>query len=164
MVTFCYVDGSLAKPSGFDTYLLQYGDLIAQLPLSRVIYIASDQRMFGQAARIFRRLLGAWWCGIQVGRGKTELQRLLEHFVPGSSSNNGTPVPSTSGNLINSVMSSRSLEGATMERYFANGKSKETVEWRGSNVAAKEPFALFDTYRLPHDYSFFGELTKGVPA
>jgi hypothetical protein len=30
-------------------------------------------------------------------------------------------------------------------------------------VAAKEPFALFDTYRLPHDYSFFGELTKGVP-
>ena len=27
--------------------------------------------MFGQAARIFRRLLGAWWCGIQVGRGKT---------------------------------------------------------------------------------------------
>jgi hypothetical protein len=119
--------------------------------------------MFGQAARIFRRLLGAWWCGIQVRRGKTE-QRLLEHFVPGSSSNNGTPVPSASGNLINSVMRSRCFEGATMERYFANGKSKETVEWRGANVAAKEPFAMFDTYRLPHDYSFFGELTKGVPA
>jgi hypothetical protein len=34
----------------------------------------------------------------------------------------------------------------------------------GSKVAAKEPFALFDTYRLPHDYLFFGELTKGVPA
>ncbi len=36
-----------------------------------------------------------------------------------------------------------------MERYFANGKSKETVEWRGANLPAKESFALFDTYRFP---------------
>jgi hypothetical protein len=68
VVTFCYVDGSLAKPSGFGTYLLQYGDLIAQLPLSRVIYVASDQRMFGQAARIFRRLLGVFGVGFSRAR------------------------------------------------------------------------------------------------
>ena len=80
VVTFCYIDGSISKPSGFDTYLIQYGDLIAQLRSSRVLYVASDQQMFAKARRIFSRLLGASSFGIRFGLGKVELQRLLEHF------------------------------------------------------------------------------------
>ena len=31
MVTFCYVDGNLSKPAGFDTHLLEYRDLFARV-------------------------------------------------------------------------------------------------------------------------------------
>ena len=39
VVGFCYVDGSIGKPSGFDTYLLQYKDLFSRLDRFGIIYI-----------------------------------------------------------------------------------------------------------------------------
>ena len=55
MVGFCYVDGSIGKPSGFDTYLLQYKDLFSRLDRFGIIYRSGDERMFPKAERIFRR-------------------------------------------------------------------------------------------------------------
>src|SRR5216683_2264338 len=42
VVWFCYVDGSTGKPSGFDTYLLQYRELFSRLDRFAVIYVAAD--------------------------------------------------------------------------------------------------------------------------
>jgi hypothetical protein len=43
VVCFCYIDGEVRKPSGFDTYLLHYRDLFARLGSFRVVYVAADE-------------------------------------------------------------------------------------------------------------------------
>jgi hypothetical protein len=40
VVCFCYIDGEVRKPSGFDTYLLQDRDLFARLGSFRMGYLA----------------------------------------------------------------------------------------------------------------------------
>ena len=79
VVAFCYVDGSIGKPSGFDTYLLQYRDLFSRLERFGIIYVAADERMFPKAERIFRRLCGN---GVRGGvlPGDPDIERLREHF------------------------------------------------------------------------------------
>ncbi len=63
VVGSCYIDGEVRKPSGFDTYLLQYRDLFARLDSFRVVYVTADQSMFLKAESIFSRLCGG------AGRG-----------------------------------------------------------------------------------------------
>jgi len=160
VVTFCYIDGSISKPSGFDTHLIQYGDLIAQLS-SRVIYVASDQQMFAKARRIFCRLLGVSSFGIRFGLGKVELQRLVEHF--------GTRQLFEQRNT--GSLSKRNLDQFRDEFEEFRGRDYEALyrQWQlqgdgaveAAQLSSKEPLALFDTYRLDHDYSFFGEITRG---
>lgn len=160
VVTFCYIDGSLSKPSGFDTYLLQYGDLVAQLSSSRVIYVASDQRMFAKAARIFSRLLGASSFGFRPGPGKVEVRRLLEHF---------------STRQLFEQRNTQSLDKQKLDQLrdeFEEFRSRDYEalyrQWQlqgecavaAAQVSTNEPPALFETYRLGHDYSFFGEITR----
>jgi hypothetical protein len=54
-----YGDGSIGKPSGFDTYLAQYKNLFSRLdPFWGIIYMNGDERLFPNAERIFGRLCG----------------------------------------------------------------------------------------------------------
>ena len=81
VVCSCYIDGDVRKPSGFDTYLLQYRDLLARLVSFRVVYVTVDQSMFPKAESIFSRLCGG------AGRGPNgmpldpEIRRLLDHVL-----------------------------------------------------------------------------------
>jgi len=53
VVSFCYVDGARAKPSGFETYLEHYRTLFSNLPAFEVVYVAIDPQIFPKAERIF---------------------------------------------------------------------------------------------------------------
>lgn len=75
VVGFCYVDGGTGKPSGFDTYLLQF----SRLDRFGIICVAADERRFAKAERIFRRLSGNGVEAVRVARG-TDIGRLREHF------------------------------------------------------------------------------------
>ncbi len=79
VVGLCYVDGSIGKPSGSDTYLAQYKDLFSRLERFGIIYIAGDERMFPKAERIFGRLCGNGPRAVYVPRDR-EIERLREHF------------------------------------------------------------------------------------
>jgi hypothetical protein len=79
VVTFCCVDGSMGKPSGFDTYLLQYRELFSRLQGFQVIYVAADERMFAKAEGIFRRLFGNGVETVRVARDP-DIERLRKHF------------------------------------------------------------------------------------
>jgi hypothetical protein len=56
VVGFCYVKRSIGKPSGFDTYPVQYRELFSRVEGFRVIYVAADEPMFPKAERTFRRM------------------------------------------------------------------------------------------------------------
>src|SRR5206468_2926121 len=58
VVTFCYVDEGTTTLSRFETYLAQYGGLLAALPEFRVIYVAATPTLFGGAKGAFERFLG----------------------------------------------------------------------------------------------------------
>jgi hypothetical protein len=161
VVTFCYIDGSVSKPSGFDTYLIQYGDLIAQLRSSRVIYVASDQQMFAKASRIFSRLLGSSSFGIRLGLGKVGVQRLLEHFATRQlfeQRNTGSLNKQSLDQLRAEFEEFRSRDYEALYRQWQL-EGDGAVE--AAQLSTKEPLALFDTHRLDYDYSFFGEITRG---
>ena len=164
VVTFCYIDGSVSKPSGFDTYLLQYGDLIAQLPSSRVIYVASDQRIFAKAARIFSQLLGASPFGFRLALGKGEVQRLLEHFNTRQLFEQRNTALFDKHKLDQLREEFEEFRGRDYEALYREWQVQGDSAVAGDQMSCKEPRALFETYLLPHDYSFFGELARVVAA
>jgi hypothetical protein len=76
VVSFCYVDGARAKPSGFDTYLEHYRAVFSSLSSFEVVYVAIDPQMFPRAERIFSQRF-------RTPLGNPEdplLARLREHF------------------------------------------------------------------------------------
>jgi hypothetical protein len=53
LVSFCYVDGARAKPSGFATYLGHYHALFSSLAAFELVYVAVDPQIFPKAERVF---------------------------------------------------------------------------------------------------------------
>ena len=80
VVTFCYVDGNLGKPAGFDTHLLEYISLFGRLESVQVVYVSTDQRTFAKAERIFRRLCETLAAKSARVPSDPDLGRLLGHF------------------------------------------------------------------------------------
>ena len=80
VVCFCYIDGEVRKPSGFDTYLLQYRDLLARLDLFRLVYVAAGEFMFPKAESIFSRLCAGFGRGPNGMPVDPEVRRMLDHF------------------------------------------------------------------------------------
>jgi hypothetical protein len=52
------LDGSVGKPAGLDTHLLEYRELFGRLESVQVVYVSTDEGKFAKAERIFRRLCG----------------------------------------------------------------------------------------------------------
>jgi hypothetical protein len=75
VVSFCYVDGARAKPSGFETYLEHYRAVFSSLSSFEVVYVAIDPQMFPKAERVFARCLRASLCSPDPLSA-----RLQEHF------------------------------------------------------------------------------------
>jgi len=76
VVSFCYVDGARAKPSGFETYLEHYRAVFSSLSSFEVVYVAIDPQMFPKAERVFARCFRAPLCNPE----DPLLAGLREHF------------------------------------------------------------------------------------
>ena len=162
VVWFCYVDGSMGKPSGFDTYLLQYRDLFSRLEGVRVIYVAADERMFAKAGRIFRRFCRNGSEGMRAVVD-ADIERLRNHFL----------ARDLFERRETSSFSKSRLDQLREELVEFGGPEHEALYqlWReqGDCVlgSGRDPLndgsGGFATYRLVHDYQLFGDLSRTMP-
>jgi len=163
VVWFCYVDGGTGKPSGFDTYLLQYRELFSRLDRFGIIHVAADKRMFPKAERIFRRLSGNGVEAVGVAKDP-DIERLREHFR----------ARDLFDRRETSSFDKSRLDRLREELNEIGGPQYEALyrQWReqGDYVLGDNPHSPgkgsggFATYRLDHDYQLFGELGRKISA
>jgi hypothetical protein len=69
--TFSYIDAGATSVCGFETYLDHYRSLFRELPLFRVVYIADQASLFGQAERLFHRFVNTGGEATEAADGGT---------------------------------------------------------------------------------------------
>jgi hypothetical protein len=153
VVSFCYVDGARARPSGFETYLEHYRAVFASLPLFEVVYVAIDQQMFPKAEHIFERCFQA-----PVGTPADPLvARLREHFR----------IRSLFESPGSRCLDQRHLDSFRDELEQYRGPRYEALyqQWKGNGNseprthAAPQPVRhAFRTWRVAGEYQLFGDL------
>jgi len=142
VVGFCYVDGSIGKPSEFDTYLLQYKDLFSRLDRFGIIYIAGEERMFPKAERnaVARalRVRDLFERRETSSFGKVGLDRLRDELTE-------------FGRL-------------EYEALYCEWRERDDCILGGGAESAGKRSGGFATYSVDHDYELFGELSRKIPA
>jgi hypothetical protein len=153
---------SIGKPSGFDTYLLQYKVLFSRLDGFGIIYMAADERMFAKAERTFRTLCRN--VGEEAPARDPDIERLREHFQ----------ARDLFGRREANSFGKARLDRLREELAEFGGPDYEALyrRWReqGDGVLGESPrrrgehLARFAIYRLSQDYELFGELSRKIPA
>jgi hypothetical protein len=158
VVGFCYVDASVGKPSGFDTYLLQYKDLFSRLDRFGVIYMAGDERIFPKAQRIFDRVCGNGTQAVSVPRDR-DFERLREHFRARDLFERRETSSFGKAGLDRLREELKEFGGPEYEALY--GQWQECGDCiLGSGLGTPERRSGgFATYRADHDYELFGELS-----
>jgi len=155
-VSFCYVDGARAKPSGFETYLEHYRAVFSSLSSFEVVYVAIDPQMFPKAERVFARCFRAPLCNPE----DPLLARLREHF------------------RIRELFERQGSRGLDQQRLDCfrdeleeyHGPQFEALyqRWKGEGNsglragAANDVRPVFRTWRVADEYQLFGDLTRGA--
>jgi len=152
VVSFCYVDGSIGKPSGFDTYMAQYRALFGRLADVRVIYVGADQHMFPKAGRIFRRF---YRNGAERLREHFRARDLFERRETASFGKSGLDL------LREELME---FGGPEYEAVYQRWQQQGDCVLGGDRHPLDDRSGDFATYRLDHDYKLFGDLSRKIPA
>jgi hypothetical protein len=123
VVTFCYVDGNLGKPAGFDTHLLEDRELFARLESVQMVYVSTTKGRSRRRNASFgaSRDAGSKICEGAVGSRSGSLTRAL----PRSRS------PRRAGDrvfrsLTDRGMSCGSSEAQNTRNFIRHGGSTET--------------------------------------
>lgn len=164
VVQFCYVDGSAGEPSGFDTHLIQYRDLFAQLRSFRVVYAASDPRMFTKAERMFSRLCGRFCNGAAEAPLDPERPRLLEYFRARDLFERRETSSFDKHRLDQLRDELEEFHGPEYEAWYRRWKQEGDTAVIASAKNWETGAASFSAYQLEHDYDLFGDLVRAVPA
>jgi hypothetical protein len=162
VVSFCYIDGSIRKPSGFDTYVMQYRELWARLHSVEVIYVSADRRMFSKAQRIVSRLTLASGMGLGVPTDP-DRRHLLEHFEMRNlfeRRETGTLDRAQLDQLRDDLVEFR---GSEYEALYQRWKSEGESTVLGCTGKDEGRCWSFRTFELSHDYELFGELVRAAP-
>jgi hypothetical protein len=163
VVCFCYIDGEVRKPSGFDTYLLQYRDLFARLDSFRVVYVAADESMFPKAERIFSRLCGG------SGRGGNgipldpEVRRLLDHFHDRDLLERRQTASFDKRQLDQLSDELREFRGPKYEVLYRHWQQQGEAAVCSAMGLGKGLSGTFVAYLVTNNYRFFGDLVRAVP-
>ena len=118
VVTFCYVDGNLGKPAGFDTHLLEYRELFGRLESVQVVYVSTDQRTFTKAERIFRHLCGTLAAKSARVPSDPDLDRLRGRVRARVLLEGARPRVSTNSSLTDCGMSCGSCEAPNTRNFI----------------------------------------------
>jgi hypothetical protein len=150
-VSFCYVDGSVGKPSGFSTYMGQYRALFGRLADVQVIYVAADQHLFPKAGRIFRRFY------------RNGGERLREHFRARDlfERRETTSFGKSRLDLLREELVE--FGGPEYEAVYQLWRKQGDSVLGGDRDALDDGSGHFATYRLDHHYELFGDLSSKVP-
>ena len=150
-VSFCYVDGSVGKPSGFSTYMGQYRALFGRLADVQVIYVAADQHLFPKAGRIFRRFY------------RNGGERLREHFRARDlfERRETTSFGKSRLDLLREELVE--FGGPEYEAVYQLWRKQGDSVLGGDRDPLDDGSGHFATYRLDHDYELFGDLSSKIP-
>jgi hypothetical protein len=163
VVCFCHIDGEVRKPSGFDTYLLQYRDLFARLGSFRVVYVAADESMFAKAERIFSRLCGASGRGPN-GIPDSEIRRPLDHFHDRDLLERRQTASFDKCQLDQLSDELRGFRGPKYEALYRHGQQQGGAAVLNAMALGGRLSGSLTTYLLTTDHRLFGDLWRMMPA
>jgi hypothetical protein len=153
LVSFCYIDGARAKPSGFETYLDHYRAVFSRLPSFEVVYVAIDPQIFLKAERVFAQCVPASLHHPQ----DPMLARLREHFRirelferQGSRSLDQQRLDCFRDEL-------EEYRGPKFEALYQQWKNEESLGV-GANAATHQGRRVFRSWRVADEYQIFGGL------
>jgi hypothetical protein len=160
-VGFCYVDGNIRRPSGFDTYIAQYRGLWSQLPAVEVVYVSADRRMFPRAEGMFGRMLGTEDSIARIEHSTRV--RLLKHFrvrdLLERRETRSLSLPALD-QLREELKEFSGPEYASLYgRWKAEGD--QVVIAAGQNDVPGKVYS-FSVFELWHNYKLFGDLARGA--
>jgi hypothetical protein len=164
VVCFCYIDGEVRKPSGFDTYLLQYRDLFARLDSFRAVYVAGDQSMFPKAERIFSRLCGGSGSGSNGVPVDPEVRRLLDHFHDRDRLERRQTASFDKPQLDQLSDELREFRGPKYEALYRHWQRQGEGAVLNAMGLGRRLSGSFTTYLLTTDQRLFGDLWRMTPA
>ena len=157
LVSFCYVDGARAKPSGFETYLEHYRAVFSSLSSFEVVYVAIDPQMFPKAERVFARCFQAPLCNPE----DPLLARLREHFRirelferQGSRCLDQQRLDCFRDEL-------EEYRGPQFEALYRQWKSQGSLGVH-AEAANHQVRRVFRTWRAANEYQLFGDLTRAT--
>jgi hypothetical protein len=157
LVSFCYVDGARAKPSGFETYLEHYRAVFSILSSFEVVYVAIDPQVFPKAERVFARCFRAPLCNPE----DPLLARLREHFR----------IRELFERQGSRCLDQQRLDCFRDELEEYRGPQFEALyqQWKGegcpgvhAGVATDQVRRVFRTWRVADEYQLFGDLTRAT--
>ena len=163
VVGFCYVEGGTGKPSGFDTYLLQWRELFSRLDRFRIIYVAANERMFPKAGRIFRRSCGNGVEAVRVARDP-DIERLREHFQARNLFDRRETSSFGKSRLDRLREELNEFAGPPCEALYRRWREQGDCVLGDSTRSPGQCAGGFASYRLDHDYELFGGLGRKIPA
>jgi hypothetical protein len=102
--------------------------------------------------------LGASSFELLLAVGNVEVQRLLEHFSTRQLFEQRNTFSFDRWKLDQLRDEFEEFRGRDYEALYRQWQAQGDSAVAGKRMSCKEPRALFETYLLPHDYSFFGEL------
>jgi len=157
LVSFCYVDGARAKPSGFETYLEHYRALFSSLPAFEVVYVAIDPQIFAKAERVFAQCVRPLLYHPQ----DPLLARLREHFRirqlferQGSRCLDQQRLDCFRDEL-------EEYRGPKFEALYQQWKNEGDLGMR-THTATDQVCRVFRTWRVADEYQLFGDLTRAT--
>ena len=163
MVGFCYVEGGAGKPSGFDTYLLQWRELFSRLDRFRIVYVSANERMFPKAGRIFRRSCGNGVEAVRVARDP-DIERLREHFQARNLFDRRETSSFGKNRLDRLREELNEFAGPPCEALYRRWREQGDCVLGDSTRSPGQCAGGFASYRLDHDYELFGGLGRKIPA
>ena len=164
VVCFCHIDGEVTKPSGFDTYLLQYRDLFARLGSFRVVYVAADESMFAKAERILSSLCGCFGTGPNGIPIDPEIPRRLDHFHDRDLLERRQTDSFDKRQLDQLSDELREFRGSKYEALYRHGQPQgEATVLNAMGLGGRLSGSL-TTYLLTTDHRLFGDLWRMMPA
>ena len=156
LVSFCYVDGARARPSGFETYLEHYRAVFSSLQSFEVVYVAIDPQIFPKAERVFAQYIRA-----SLHHPEDPLlARLREHFRIRELFDQKETRCLDQQRLDCFRDELEEYRGPKFEALYQQWKNVGSLGIRADDAATDQVRRVFRTWRVADEYQLFGDLTR----
>lgn len=162
VVSFAYVDEGTTTLSRFETFLVQYGRLLAALSQFQLIYVAATPVLFAGAAKAFEQFVRHHQ---RVGNLAVDpgIRRMIDYFEDRRLYEARQLAGFDRARLIKFRNERQEFSGAEYERLYTRWHSSGDgilTQIAASETPVQRPMeGTFSTHLLEHHYDLFGTLT-----